>query len=168
MEPCFSVSSQPSGYSWASAVVIRRRGQGWGMRRVKVSVMLFSAHELWVTSLFLEGRRGPVDTFPCVFLWYIQAPACVYMNISDCIVLFIEVSSRMITHDRLPHLWISLILLSFPMVLLLGSGVSGSQREEKRMWEEKNLCTTPLRGAFKEAAKSISRGFRVRSWEPAF
>lgn len=31
-----------------------------------------------------------------------------------------------------------------------------------------DLCIAPLRGAFKEAAKSISRGFRVRSWEPAF
>ena len=55
------------------------------------------------------------------------------------------------------------------MMLLLGSKVSGSQEEERRIrGRKKNLCTAPLRGAFKEAAKSISRGFRVRSWEPAF
>lgn len=36
-------------------------------------------------------------------------------------------------HDRLPHLGTSLILQSFPMVLLLRSGVSDSQGEEKTM-----------------------------------
>lgn len=49
--------------------------------------------------------------------------------------------------------------------------MSGRQGEEEKKGYERegwDLCIAPLRGASKEAAKSISRGFRVRSWEPAF
>lgn len=68
-------------------------------------------------------------------------------------------------------MWTSLILQSSPTVLLLRSEVSGRQGEEEKKGYERegwDLCIAPLRGASKEAAKSISRGFRVRSWEPAF
>jgi len=45
---------------------------------------------------------------------------------------------------------------------------TGRRKRCKTGGMKMNLCTAPLRGAFKEAAKSISRGFRVRNWEPAF